>query len=179
MIVIFYFTADIIIIHTEKEGTLWKVKSFRSHLKKISSEMQYTNIRIELFEKVFTQKQVGSEINFQTVLDTCFYVFFYISSTFVPSKLKKIGLQELLLNDSRFLETPNSHPQIRIVRDCEIAQMPEDTFLKIPLAAVSFRYFDLNKMSLNDFEDYKNTLTEVLTLITEAKIGRYRNIFSP
>lgn len=103
--------------------------------------------------------------SFKPCLTDVVMFFFYISKTFVSSKLKRIGLQELLYSDSRFLETPRSHPKVRIVRDCEINEMPEDTFLKIPLAAVSLHYFDLYKMSQTDFEDYEKTLKDVLTVI--------------
>ncbi|CAG2230035.1 unnamed protein product [Mytilus edulis] len=152
--------ADIIVIHTEDEHCMSEVESFKTHLRMLAVEMKHSGIIIKLFEEIFPKEKSSNCVKLETVLDSCSYVFIYISKTFLSSKLKRLGLDESLIQKAL---RGSVKIKIKIVVACEDWQLPDD---EIKPNDVFLNYLNYDKQSPTDIKRYKDILNKkVLELI--------------
>lgn len=115
-----------------------EVESFKADLENLLIEKGKDGISIKLLEEMLSKEQCKGDVEFQTVLKKCKFVFVYISRNFLTCKLKRLGLKELSLKDA--LGSPELRAKIKIVSKCESWQLPNDGRLKIEQRDVDFDY---------------------------------------
>ncbi|CAC5378268.1 unnamed protein product [Mytilus coruscus] len=165
--------ADIVILHTEEENQRTEVESFKCSLEMLSIKMGYRNINIKLFEDIFHRKEYGSDVEIETVLKKCNFVFVYIPKIFVTSKLRRLGLKELSIKNA--LEEPNIKTHIKIVCNCEYWELPDDRYLSLKQEDVDLDYFHNVKENPDIVMEYEKAYKDCLeTIQHNNKTKQYR-----
>lgn len=145
-----YLLTDIIIIHILKENQRQEVKNFKSHLEKLSTENpRPDDISIKLLEDMFPPPEDGStDLQIQTVLEKCNFIFVYISENFIPLYIEYLGMKESSIPDA--LKLPKTKSRIKIVRNCDTFDLPNFSSFTITKDDVDFHYFKFDEMSSDD-----------------------------
>ncbi|CAC5417597.1 unnamed protein product [Mytilus coruscus] len=152
--------ADIVILHLENDTQ--EVESFKSHLEKLSKEMEYSDIIIKLFEEVFSTEQFSRDVEIQTMLKVCLYVFVYISKDSDTHNLKRFGLNERSINNA--LEKQETNKYIKIVSNCGHWDLPNGQLLSVKRDSVFLDYFLYNKQPPDDImnDNYRRNFKDIL-----------------
>lgn len=125
--------------------------------------MRYKNINIKMFEDVFQRKEDDNDIEIETVLTKCKYVFVYISDNFYTSKLRRLGLKECCIKDA--LEGRETKTHFKIVCYCGHWKLPDDRHLTIKPENVDLDYFLYVEENPDIVLKYKKTYKDCLDTI--------------
>lgn len=125
--------------------------------------MGYKNINIKMFEDVFHRKEDDSDIDIETVLKQCIFVFVYVPNIFLTSKLRRLGLKESFIKDA--LQEPETKKHIKIVGNCDYWELPTGRYLKLKKEDVDLDYFyyvkEIPDIVINYEKNYKDCLITI------------------